>query len=169
MNDKYLDEAIDRAVRDMIRTDGSADVRARVLTAIDRSAARPWPWWRLAAGGTVAAAALTMFLLTGGNDRVAPPAHVELPRTPAVAEAPPRAVPVAPKPELPPAAPVRARTVATLPAAAPFEIPALEEPEPLAVDALPLPVVSTTELRLSPLTEIEDVRVDPLGPPRERD
>jgi hypothetical protein len=63
LSDRQLDDAIDRAVRDLMRVEPRADLRARVLAELEAAPARLTPWPRLAVGGAVLALAAILLAL----------------------------------------------------------------------------------------------------------
>src|ERR1700752_3943874 len=61
LSDKRLDEAIDRAVREIMSVEPRTDLRARVLAELERGAARAALWPRLAFGAAAIAVAVVLF------------------------------------------------------------------------------------------------------------
>lgn len=122
-SDRDIDDAIDRAVRDIMGAEPRPGLRGRVLERIERPTGLVFSWPRLAAAGAVAAAAMLSFMLW----RPAPP----LPETdlatktapvvrPGIVE--PRDAAPAPRPVPPPAgaaAPAQAPRRSTTPARQP--------------------------------------------------
>jgi hypothetical protein len=63
LSDRQLDDAIDRAVRDLMSAEPRPDLRARVLAELEGTPARPAFWPRLAFGGAVVALAAILVAL----------------------------------------------------------------------------------------------------------
>jgi hypothetical protein len=190
MSERHLDDAIDRAVRDMMDVDADAAFRVRVLDRLQRSQPRRFGWLGplvLASAAGVALAVVLAVVLTrapkpapvtvsGANppSAVTPPAS---PSAPAARQKEPRRPVVT-------TAPVRERT---LRAAAAQQIPrglvvatvAAEEPavqidpllsiEPIAVTPLDTPPIDAEQIVVAPLAAIEGVQIEPLTPRIERD
>jgi hypothetical protein len=110
MNDRRtrIDDAIDRAVRDLVRRDPPAGFRRRVLSRLDSRARRTLLW----PGVATAAAALAVVTMTFVM-RTEPPAPAAPVQHASTSEpAPPAALPAAPAPQgraSEPAAPPRVR------------------------------------------------------------
>jgi hypothetical protein len=60
LSDGQLDDAIDRAVRDLMSVEPRTDLRARVLAELEGAPARPALWPRLAFGGAALALAAVL-------------------------------------------------------------------------------------------------------------
>jgi cytoskeletal protein RodZ len=119
-DDRRIDEAIDRAVREMMSADPPAEMRARVLARLEgRGGPGGWPIVRLAAAaGMIAAAVLIVVLGWRVSDQPEP----DLARSTAASEptvaAPPPAPPAPPdSSSLPPAPAERADPEQRRPAA----------------------------------------------------
>lgn len=157
---RRLDEAIDRAVRELVQLDPPPALRARVLSRLDGSSRRPAIWPRLAAAAAGLVIVIGWFLL-----REAPPDGqvAPAPQSAATSE-PPAAVPAVPHPPEPGPAAVRPPTRAPAPpvAASRFDQP---------ITAASLPEVATNGFaRLEAIARIEFATIEPalvLPPPLE--
>src|SRR5688572_14869437 len=92
MTDRDLDDAIDRAVRDMMSVDGSSVTGARVVASVERSARRLTLWMWTAAAAT-AALILAVIVMRGPRHETSPdiaaaPARGSLPVLPPAERAP---------------------------------------------------------------------------------
>ena len=74
MNNRHLDDAIDRAVREMMDVDAPPEFRARVAARIERPASGFPGWLRLAVAGGAAAAVIVAFTLARRPDPASIPA-----------------------------------------------------------------------------------------------
>lgn len=176
--DARFDEAIDRAVREMLDVEQPAGLRGRVLDRIESP--RRSLGWMWIAGPLAAAAILVLALLMpseSGRAPVAPPARaandVYLPPGPVVRRTP------EPRPQIVVAKagtrPPRARqpiAAATLPADSAFEgaqVEALAGPDPIAIDRLAgPPAARVSDLGVLPI-QIRALEVNALTEtPRER-
>jgi len=103
MTDKHLDDAIDRAVREMMSAEPASDLRQRVLDTITRPRRRAIAWSALAYGSAALAAIvlLVVSLVTRRPD--VPETRVAGTTTVSPAAAPTRPPPVAPQPAEQPA------------------------------------------------------------------
>ena len=168
-----LDDAIDRAVRDMTNVDPMAGFERRVMRRIDRPSPRRFGWLPLAA----AASAVALLIVLGAvlTKRTAPGAITANP--PEVATTMPVRPPAQP-PTVTPATPSAIQSVGTktpplqpdarvvLSAAAVNEppihtIPALEPPDALGVADMETRPVAVGEIALSDL-DIRQLNVQPL-------
>src|ERR1700752_256925 len=61
LSDKRLDDAIDRAVREIMSVEPRTDLRARVLAELERGATRVALWPRLAFGAAAIGVAVLLF------------------------------------------------------------------------------------------------------------
>lgn len=189
MSEKHLDDAIDRAVREMMNVDAGPAFRARVLARLDRPAPRRLTWPRLAAIGAAAAALVLAVVLTRTSDP-GEPAPVTL------TQAPPAAPSLAlkpesttlPAPELPadgpkrPSVPRPGRMVTNITQYVPqgaltatvadeesaMPIDALDRIEPIAVAPLDRSPIAPAPIVVAPLTPISEVQIAPLFPPSGR-
>jgi hypothetical protein len=189
MNDNWtrIDDAIDRAVRDIMRRDPPAGFRGRVLSRLDAPSRRTLLWPALATAGALAAVVLAVLVL-----RDAPPTpsqagpqvaeHQPTPAPPRTDDARPVADVTLPAPEpparrAPRAAPLRTATfgprdgrvaAASLPLTAPAAatepvIPPPADAEPDA--ALPPPIVIRPLSAPGPI-EVAPIVVPPIRIPR---
>lgn len=169
MTDEDLDRAIDVAVREMMRVESSADVRARVLPRLRRSEPRLFTWPRLVF------AAASVLLLAFVLSRAPKPTPVaEVATTPSVAT-PSGAAPEAPATTPESASPLiqasrnpsgefehedvassQVELAPTVPPLGPIEALIVEPPRP--------PDIEPDAIVIAPLPEIPDVRVEPLLP-----
>jgi hypothetical protein len=175
-----FDEAIDRAVREMLDVEPPAGLRGRVLDRIETTRSPGWSWiWVAAPLGAAAILVLAVLMPSeSGRPPAAPPARaandVYLPPTPVVRRAP------EPRPQIVLAnagtRPPRARqsiAAATLPAASAFEgaqVEALAGPHPIAIDRLAgPPPARVSDLGVSPI-QIRALEVSALTetPPERR-
>lgn len=86
MADLHVDDAIDRAVRDMASVEPDARLRARVLTAIEQPRPRAFGWPYVVAAGAVA---ILIVMVTMRTPERAPVEQALAPRSaPAVVERP---------------------------------------------------------------------------------
>ena len=157
-----FDEAIDRAVREMLDVEPPAGLRGRVLDRIENTQSPGWSWIWVAAPLTAAAILVLAVLMPSERGRpvVAPPpkaaADVHLPTAP-LASPPPQTRPpivVAKGSTLPPRG-QQSIAAATLPPDSPFEgaqVEALAGPHPIAIDRLSGP----------PPPSVSDVSVAPI-------
>jgi hypothetical protein len=178
-SDKQLDEAIDRAVRELMSLDPPAGLRARVLARIERPAA----WWmapRAVASVGLAAALLLLALVLARRE----PEHVPDVRIAATAETS-RPDPVRPERTTvnpPPAVAQPYDTTRAVSGArrrredqqveaaslAPATVPGLAELEPLAaiaIDRVETLTIEAGDMAVPPLTAMVPLTVQPLPPP----
>jgi hypothetical protein len=169
MTDDDLDRAIDVAVREMMRVESSADVRARVLPRLRRSEPRLFTWPRLVF------AAASLLLLAFALMRAPKPTPVtEVATTPA-ATTPRQASSEAPATTPQSASPMlqasrntpgefELEDVATSQVELAPTVPPLGPIEPLTVEPPRPPDIEPDAIVIAPLPEIPDVRVEPLFP-----
>jgi hypothetical protein len=170
MSERDFNQAVDRAVREMMDVDASAGFEARVNAGLRVRQRARRSWIPFAAVGTLAAAAATLLLLV-----TAMPDDVVMPERPA----PPWMVLRAPdtRPADPPQVAVRNTTPND--AAAPRRQPAtleislrvdgelhtiapLEELDPLAIAPVQARNIEPGALDVTPLATIPTVTIDPL-------
>jgi hypothetical protein len=188
MPERDIENAIDRAVRDLMNVDADTAFRARVSARLDRPSRHGLSWRYVVLAGGAAAIVLAVLMMHRSTPGTEPPVTAE--------NAPP---PVAPAPtavrESPAAAnaparePVRRATVRItapartfVPPIAPNTIVAAVAPDEPAVDIEPLtattPIVvapveprqiATQDIAVSPLADVREIQVAPLTPRSERD
>ena len=179
MSDRRLDDAIDRAVRDMMSVEATPGMRARVLARLE-SRTRPALGFRIGAVTSLAAAALAVFMLVWMRDtEPVRQAADESARAPIVAvesQSAPAPPPEDRAPAAPRAAIVRAPGTRTVAAAhvetddpLPREIDPLATLDPIVIDPIEHTSIGPSELALRPLAPIREVHVEPLIPRGERD
>lgn len=180
MDDRRLDDAIDRAVREIMGVEPRPGLRGRVLERVNRPGRPALPWLRVAATAGAIAAVLLIVTLTQREP--------EQPRAPIVAVAP-RATPqqsgttIPPRSANPPtvptprltrpavAPPIESRRVeaAMLEPGEPFEpsvqVPPIEPIEPIEVAELTTKPIVPTEITV-PAIRIDRIEIEPLSPPR---
>lgn len=171
MTDPHIDQAIDRAVREMVNVDSLSDVRAQVLDQLERPERRLFTWPRLGLAG--ATGLLILFALARGPHPALAPEVVSTPGPAAspvlVPFAPPR-VGTGPVAHVRPGRGADRRVTATVAVETPATIPALDEIAPLVVPAPEPADIEPDAVIIAPLGAIPDVRVDPLlFPPGSRD
>ena len=176
-----LDEAIDRAVRDIMNADARPGFERRVMKRLSEPVVRRVAWPRLAA----ASAALAVIIVAALLLRGAPERASE---TPAghVASTPPSSQ-TSPAPPSPPAGPStvtvdapRARTTRA-PGSSPVDtadlvadqppvpmIAALQGPSALDVENIPQRPVNVPDIKM-PSIEIDELTVEPLRPSEGRE
>ena len=173
MSNDRLDDAIDRAVRDILDVEPPAGLRGRVLDRIEQSRARRWSWaWFAVPGAAVAAAAIAAVVVTNGRPAtIAPPPFRGAADTRLAVAAPPPSVeqssgrrPVVTAIGLPFSDPPRAASGVVLAASAPDDdtnfttVAPLDGPAPIAIERLParlrteLPSIEPAPLQIAPLT-----------------
>lgn len=190
MSEKHLDDAIDRAVREMMNVDAGPAFRARVLARLDRPAPRRLTWPRLAVVGAAAAALVLAIVLTRTSDTrdPTPVAVGQPPQAPAPTVA--RKSEPAPLPAPEPAERTTHRSVAPPGRGVPnithyvpqgaltatvadeesaMPIDALDRIEPIAVAPLDRSPIAPAPIVIAPLTPISEVQIAPLSPPSARD
>jgi hypothetical protein len=171
---RSLDQAIDRAVREIINVDGPPDLRARVLSRLEPSSSRVFTWPRLVAAAAVIALLASIPFMRAPRPAepptVAGPAHPTPPAARVQVDAGASAQAITPV--RPPArhSTRRARTVeATVAAEMPETIPPLEEINPIVVMAPLTRDIEPAEIDIAPLRPIPDLSVEAIAfPPGER-
>jgi len=178
MTDKYLDDAIDRAVREMMDVEPRPGMRQRVFARLDEPRNSILTAPRLATAAAVLAALLVLTFMIRSSER-APDAIVVQDRPPAAATGasmeprdvepkPTQAVYTRAKVTTPRKQdiPVRAASVDTVETTdGTVRIEPMTPMEPISIAKLePEPIVSG-EIRIKPLT-IEQIEIAPLTPPR---
>lgn len=181
-SDPAVEAAIDRAVRELMSVDAPADLRRRVLARLETPAPRAFPWFRLAAGASLAAAVLAVFVLVRSRD--AGPRPQERPNERPVAAAQPpeqTSLPSSMRRDRPvsktvsdgrkrlesPRVVTATATVAEVDLG--FEIASLTAIDPITIVPLDPPSIAPAGLSIVPLTPIVEVQVGPLSPSSGRD
>jgi hypothetical protein len=167
MADSHLNDAIDRAVRDMMAVEPDARTRARVLSAIEQPRVRAFTWTYVAAGAV--ALVLLMVMMRAPE------------RPPLEQAAAPRSVPVAPQrpiaaadSHVPAATPRAAKRVerrshepaTTTPAAAlPETVPALGEIPPIVTRPPQMQTedVDPDAIVIAPMGDLPEIAEPPGG------
>lgn len=103
MTDKHLDDAIDRAVREMMSAEPASDLRRRVLDTITRPRRRAIAWSALAYGSAALAAIVLLVVSLVTRRADVPETRVAGAPTVSPAAAPTRPSPLAPEPAEQPA------------------------------------------------------------------
>lgn len=185
--DRQLDDAIDRAVRELMSVDPPAGLRARVLARLERPR-RVWVTVpRLAAAAALAAAVLIAFVLF--REGTTPPKDVQVAVQSAepVRPTPDRPIakdaPVAPPPagvpspgvvRTPPLTPQpsfagRAVVAASVRAVFVTDVEPLEALPPIALEPIAPAPIRSAAIVVDPLPAIAPLEVPSLPPPDERD
>ena len=190
MSERQLDDAIDRAVRDMMDVDADAAFRARVFERLEYSKKpRRVRWHALSLAGAAALAIVLVVTLmwvrkpapvTGTASTAPTGAAVPGAGLPATA-ARNAAVPSSPSAPVTqhPRSTAGTRAVGQIPqglvvaTVAPEEpgvtIDALENIEPITLAPLETPGIAAERVVVPPLAAIEEVQIEPLSPRTERD
>jgi hypothetical protein len=172
LSDKRLDDAIDRAVREIMSVEPRTDLRARVLAELERGAARAALWPRLAFAS--AAIAVALLLLTTIVQR--PTERREAPQVATARPSPASPGGTTPVPASPPAAAPptprahvgdRLRVIPPGPAAGARNGPTVIVDRPIqaaSIDTLDTPVVEpvTSVQRLPPIEPLGIATLDVL-------
>jgi len=185
----HLDEAIDRAVREMLDVEPRADLRARVMAQLPASGSRlPAAGFRLPASRWIlvplaAAALIVLGVLVarrGGPVSTQPPASAKGPEVLAPVPEPRQPVIGTPTRAVTPAfvrttaaAPrgTRDRTVAAAAAGvdnATIDIAPLKRIAPIAVAEIGEHDIAPAEIAVRPLNTITEIQIAPLTPPDRR-
>ena len=194
MTDKHLDDAIDRAVREMMSAEPAGDLRQRVLDTITRPRQRAFAWSALAYSSAALAAIvlLVVSLVTrrpdvpetrvAGTQSVSPAAA---PTTPTPVDPQPAQQPAVSLPGRSPSSPRQARGTSTppvgvqnfadrrveaasIPGALESETTAaapLEPVVPLGIATIGAEPIVTKEIGIAPI-EIVRIEIAPLPPRR---
>jgi hypothetical protein len=186
MTDERLDQAIDRAARELMNVDADAQFRARVLARVERDAPRRSPWVRSLWLATASAAVVLGVVLLKPpvadvpqsapiRQRTAPVASTTGAATPAdkaISSQDARrtlATPVTTGPRTARAAVPRPTSIRPLVAAVAeasdgVDIAPLERIEPINMTPLGPQSIAPTEIVIAPLTAIAAVEVAPFSP-----
>jgi hypothetical protein len=191
MTDKHLDDAIDRAVREMMSGEPASDLRQRVLDNITRPQPRAFAWSTLAYGSAALAVIVLLVLSLVARRPDVPETRIAGTPTVAPAAAPTSPSPVVPRPTPQPAASSpgrnhsssRPRETSPRPVGGPDFTdrrveaasiagePALEPPTTSSAERLApvVPIViatiGTKEIEIAPIT-IGRIEIAPLTPRR---
>jgi ADP-ribose pyrophosphatase YjhB (NUDIX family) len=172
MSDQDIDDAIDRAVREMMNVESSSATRARVLTSFDRPERRMRPWMLAAAAATIALA-LAIVVMRAPRQETSP-SVATAPASPVAPVSPKQEPRVASNGERVTRTPRRhsgrtaARTVGeTVAPELPETIPALAEIDPLVIPPARAPDIEPEEVVVPPLAAIPAIAFEPLPFPLE--
>ena len=174
MSDQRIDDAIDRAVREIMHAEPDADFRRRVLLRIEQPARTAWVWGPgFAAAAAVAILIVATFLIARRS-----PTSVPLEET--VSNRPAVSVPGAPPQPIQQPAPARAappremvarpRTIRARTRSL-QELQAFEssvEIDPITVDLIEANPVQRPAVDVTPLAALTPIEVAPLPPPSGR-
>jgi hypothetical protein len=174
-----FDEAIDRAVREMLDVEPPAGLRGRVLDRIENPRSRGWSWtWTWIAGPLVAAAMVILVVMAPWRHAApvvpaAGPAIARVEPTPAVRAVagprPPKAAERAPRSSVRDgrAQPrVEAASIAVAEAAGAIE--PLSPIAPVSVPVMTQADIRQTEIGVARLTPVVELQIAPLSPPDRR-
>lgn len=169
MADNRLDDAIDRAVRDMVTVEPDAQTTARVMMSIESPRIRAFDWRYVAAAGALAILFLAVMLRTPEKASIQQAAAPS--SAPAIVERPvaPTSVPNVPEDTARPAARVTARRHApptVAPAAGlPDTIPPLEEIRPIVTRPPQTPVgdLEPDAIVIAPMGDLPEIAEPPGG------
>lgn len=188
-SDRDIDDAIDRAVRDIMGLEPRAGLRGRVLERLERPRAGFFALPRLVAAAAVVAIAVTAFLvMRPAHERMAPPEIASTPAPVAVPDAAPVREPAppatasaepAPRRQVPRTAPQRPRTpegvdIVEFPArgvVAAATLAGAMSPPGEGVDVVPMPLdpdaqpIAIQAIRIEPLA-VNRIVVAAIPPPR---
>jgi hypothetical protein len=178
MSERDIDDAIDRALREVMDVAAAGDLRGRVLARIEGPPSGRFPLFTFAAGASVAAAVLAAFVLVGSRDAAIESPPPERPSVPAAAAVPP-SEPARPSTEPPTFRPVSRPAPVDREPLEPgrlvaatadeeeepgFEIAPLSAIDPIAISPLQPSAIAAPEVSIVPLTPIVEVHVEPLYP-----
>jgi hypothetical protein len=177
-----LDEAIDRAVREMLEVEPRPDLRARIVERIEtrrRGGPRTTPPLRWLVAPLAAAALIAAAVFVARRSEPVPQAPIvatapdrRLPAPPRVStaeppEQPARPVVAAPRPVRQAGGTVAAASFAGEASAAAALAP-LKTIAPIAVEPIAHDTIAPAEVAVRPLNTISDVQIAPLTPPDRR-
>jgi hypothetical protein len=173
MSDQRIDDAIDRAVREIMHAEPDADFRRRVLLRIEQPARTAWVW----GPGFAAAALAILIVVTFFVARRSPtpvPVEETVSNRPAVSvpSAPPKAIqqPAPPRAAPPREMVARTRTIRARTRSI-QELQAFEsgvEIDPITVDLIEANPVQRPAVDVTPLAALTPIEVAPLPPPSGR-
>ena len=177
MNADRVDDAIDRAVREMLDVEPPADLRARVMAQVSAPGSRlPAAGWILAPLAAAVLVLLAVFVARRGE----PVPQTTVAHGPDVRLAPPAASPLTPSaPSVRPPAATRASggsrragnariVVATVVDDGPTEIAPLKTIAPIAAAPIEQERIAPAEIAVRPLNTITEIQIAPLSPPDRR-
>jgi len=157
--ERRLEALLDATLRAMVRGEGPADLRQRVMARLDAPPRRSWwPAWTTAAVMAVLVAVAWLNPLPDRRRPVTPTASstpVPAPAAPMASATAPPTIPTAERPRI-------RRPLPTEPADP--SMPALPQPDPIAIAALSPPDIEIEPLSLDPLV-VPHLAVEPLGEP----
>jgi hypothetical protein len=179
MDDKQIDHAIDRAVREMMQVDPRPGMRARVIARVSRPEPRTNPWMRITAAGSLVAALLFVTIMLGRPEPAPGPTPTTIAEAPRSAPQQPVATPLTqperapvrrvPRQAAPPLAESRLVQAASFEAAEPFEPSVTIDPiapiEAIQVTELTTKAIDSTEITIPPIP-VATIDVAPLPPPK---
>jgi hypothetical protein len=190
MTDERLDQAIDRAARELMNVDADAQFRARVLARVEREAPRRSPWLRglwVATASAAVVLAVVLLRLPVADVPQSEPIQPTRPVASTTNAATPAdkaissqdagrtlATPVTRGPRTARAAVPRPTSIRPLVAAVAeasqgVEIGPLEQIEPINMAPLGPQSIAPTEIVIAPLTPIVAVEVAPFSPQIQQD
>lgn len=179
MRDDEINQAIDRAVREMLDVEPQADLRARVVARIDRHAG-PMRRWPVGLFGTLAAAVMIVVSLMfwGSPRRAAEPSVQVVRREPAARPGAPalrdQATRSTRERDIAHVEPTRRRSrvrvavATTVGSSETNEIAPLEPIAPIRVAAVASADITPRPMAIEPLAPIAAVEIAPLTPPEGR-
>lgn len=191
LSDKRLDDAIDRAVREMMSVEPRTDLRARVLAELEGGAARVALWPRLAFAGAAVAVATVLFTTvaqrpterreepavaaalpsTRGSVTPVPASPGAAPPIPHLGEGRPSGMPkptgamTQHRPAVASDRSIQAASIDTLDTAVVEPVTSVDRLgpiEPLGIATLDALPLSTPEIVINPIT-VEQIDIPPLG------
>jgi hypothetical protein len=176
MNDKHLDDAIDRAVREMMSAEPRPGMRHRVLARIGTRPSRLLTLPRLATAAGFFIVALGLFFANRPTEQ--PPVTVAVQKpTPPTPTIPAMPAPVTPsvifdaprapvQDERPLAGRVQAASLESEDPGEPFvQIEAIQVIEPITLSRVEQKQILTSEVTVKPIT-IEPIEIAPISTPR---
>jgi hypothetical protein len=184
MTEQDIENAIDRAARDLMDVDTDAAFRARVTARLQRPARRPILRPLAAAALTAAAIAAALVWMRpspSGAPASTPTAEIRGPGTTArremAAPAPNRGPALSNTAARRPAGPDRMAAVpiprgvvvATIADAPASTLPALTAIEPIEIEPIPQTSIAPSEIVVAPLAPISEMQISPLDPQTARD
>jgi hypothetical protein len=193
MTDRQLDDAIDRAVRDMMSVDADAAFRARVFDRLEHRNPTRFSWRPMLVGGAAATVVAIVMMTMSQPDQpsVTPGSHetAAITTPPSIAPGPALAPPLpaatdrthsrASNQSTPRRGTTRVLVAEQLPRGLVVATVAPDEPavsieplqaiEPIVLTPLATPRIVTEDILVAPLEHIGEVQIAPLSPRIERD